>query len=48
MVKIASWMNGAIEEVKDEKLPSDKLERREFIKKYKVRIQKNKKLLSTF
>lgn len=45
MKKIASWISEAIEAVRGEKLPSDKMDRREFMKKYKVSVQKNKKLL---
>jgi len=45
MIKIARWMNEAIDEVKGEKLPFDKEKRREFWKDFKIRIVKNKKLL---
>lgn len=45
MVKVAKWMNDAINEVSDEELPSGKEERSEFIKSYKVRVWKNKNLL---
>jgi len=45
MIKIAKWLNEALNEVKDEKLPADKEKRREFWKGFKTRIVKNKKLL---
>lgn len=45
MVKVARWINAAIEEVRGEKLPTDKLERSKFIKDFRVRVAKNKKLL---
>jgi len=46
MVKIAKWMNEAIGEVSNHSLPSDKEERKEFWKKFKAEVYKNKKLLS--
>jgi len=46
MEKIASWISQVIEEVKNEKLPSDKAARIEFMKDFRVRTPKNKKLLS--
>lgn len=46
MVKIAKWMNDAINEVKDYQLPSNKDERSEFWKKFKKDIYKNKKLIA--
>ncbi len=46
MVKVAKWMNDAIEEIRSEVLPTDKEERSKFIKDYRVRIFKNKKLLA--
>lgn len=48
MVKIADWMNRVIEEVKNEKLPQDKDARSQFIKEFKTRVTKNRKLLSIF
>ncbi|MBI4098332.1 MAG: serine hydroxymethyltransferase [Candidatus Levybacteria bacterium] len=46
MVKVAVWMNSAIEEVRNEKLPSNKEERKEYWKKFKTDIWKNKDLLA--
>ena len=46
MVKIAKWMNEAIAETANYSMPSDKEERKEFWKKFRVEIVKNKKLLS--
>ena len=46
MNKIAGWINETIETVKDEKLPTEKLKRSEFIKNYKKRIVKNVNLLA--
>lgn len=46
MKKIASWINQAIDEVKNEKLPHVKEKRSEFIKDFKTRIAKNQKLLA--
>lgn len=48
MVKIAFWINQVIEEIKNEKLPTDKDSRSIFIKDFKKRIAKNKKPLSIF
>ena len=45
MVKISKWMNEAVEEVRHYQLPTEKEERREFMKKFRVEIVKNKKLL---
>ena len=45
MIKIAAWINQAIDEVNNEKLPEEKEKRSEFIKGFKLRIAKNKKLL---
>jgi len=45
MVKTASWINQTIEEVKGEKLPSQKEKRSGFIRDFRTRIAKNKKLL---
>lgn len=45
MIKIASWINRAIEEVKGEELPSSKEERIEFMKNFRSKVAKNKKLL---
>src|SRR3990167_8504686 len=45
MKKIAAWINQAIDEVKTEKLPDAKEKRAEFIKDFKIRVAKNKKLL---
>jgi len=45
MVKIAKWMNEAVEAVKSYQLPTDKEARKEFMKKFRVEVVKNKKLL---
>ena len=45
MRKIAAWINQTIEEIKDEELPDDRKKRAEFIKDFRYRIVKNKKLL---
>lgn len=44
MKKIAAWINEVVEEIKDEKLPEGKEERREFMKSYKNHLAGNKKL----
>ena len=46
MKKIPSWINQAVDEVKNEKLPDVKEKRAEFIKDFKVRVARNQKLLS--
>lgn len=46
MIKVASWISRAIEEVSGEKLPEDKEKRSEFWKEFKKRVHKNKKLLA--
>jgi len=45
MVKIATWINMVIEEVKNYKLPEKKEERAEFMRKVRLEIDKNKKLV---
>lgn len=45
MVKIAIWINEVIEEVSDEKLPDEKEERNDFMKNFKLRTSKNRRLL---
>lgn len=45
MVKIAEWMNDAIDEVSGEQLPDTKEGRSAFWKEYKKRVVKNEKLL---
>lgn len=45
MKKVAAWITSAIEEVKEEKLPTDKEERTKFWKESKARIGKNKNLI---
>lgn len=45
MVKVAKWMNDAVEAVRDQKLPDTKEERSAFMKKYRGEVVKNKKLL---
>lgn len=44
MIKVAKWINEAVETVSGEKLPDDKEKRSEFWKEYKNRIVKNNKL----
>lgn len=44
MQKIATWINTVIEEVKDEKLPDEKEARNEFVKNFKNRVTKNRRL----
>ncbi len=46
MVKIASWINRVMKEVEGEKLPSDREKRSDFVKAFRARADKNKKLLS--
>lgn len=46
MIKVANWINRAIEEVKNERLPDNKEERILFMKSFKKKIQINKKLLA--
>ena len=45
MEKIAMWINEVVEEVKSEKLPEVKEKRSAFLKDFRYRIGKNKKLL---
>lgn len=45
MIKVAKWINEAIEEVCGEVLPTEKTARSEFWKEFKQRVAKNKKLL---
>lgn len=45
MKKVAVWINRAVEEVRDETLPSEKEKRSEYWKTFKVKVWKNKKLL---
>lgn len=45
MKKVAAWINRAVEEIKNEKLPEEKEKRSEFMKEFKVRAGKNKNLL---
>lgn len=45
MKKIAAWISAAIDEVKGEKLPDAKEKRTEFVRDFKIRITKNRKLL---
>lgn len=44
MVKVASWINQAIESIKNEKLPHDKESRSQFWKDFRKRVVKNNKL----
>ncbi len=46
MVKIAAWINRAVEEVREHELPTDKQDRFEYFKKFKQEIWENKKLLA--
>lgn len=46
MVKIAKWMNEAVNEVSNHSFPNNKEERKEFWKKFKQEILTNKKLLT--
>ena len=46
MVKVAKWINEAISEAQKYQLPMVKEERKEFMKKFRAEIVKNKKLLS--
>lgn len=48
MVKIAAWINEAIEEAKSYQLPKEKEARREAFKLHKVQMRKNKKLSRIF
>lgn len=45
MTQIAQWTNDTIEEIKNEKLPNTKEKRSSFVKDFKARVAKNKKLL---
>lgn len=47
MVKVAEFINRAVEEVKGEQLPNIKEERIEFMKKFRSGVIKNRKLLET-
>lgn len=46
MVKIAGWINEAIDEVSKNPLPSNRESRKEFFKKFRQEVFKNKKLLA--
>lgn len=46
MIKIAKWINETINEVSNQIFPNDKEKRKEFWKKFRQEIVKNKKLLS--
>jgi len=46
MKKIGAWINAVVEVVKNEKLPSQKEKRKDFIKEFKSRAIKNKNLLA--
>lgn len=45
MAKIAAWINRAIEEIKNEKLPDAKEKRANFMRDFRTRAAQNKKLL---
>lgn len=44
MRKVGDWILGALDEIKDYRLPKDKEERIEYLKKFNTQIKKNKKL----
>ena len=46
MVKIAAWIKEVVDEIKGEKLPKEKENRAQFLKEFKQKYSKNKKLLS--
>lgn len=46
MIKIAAWINAAVEEISGEQLPEEKEERSEFWKAFRGRVVKNNKLLA--
>jgi len=46
MIQIAAWISEVIEEVKGYVLPTDKEARKELLKKFRLEIAKNKKLLA--
>lgn len=46
MVQIADWISQVIDEVKGYTLPTDKEQRKELLKKFRIEIAKNQKLLS--
>ena len=48
MKKVASWINRAIEVVKNERLPETKEERSPFMKDFRRRVWKNKELLKIY
>lgn len=45
MIRIAKWFDKAIAQVKNEVLPTDKIERSAYFKEFRVRVKKNKNLL---
>src|SRR3989344_102048 len=45
MIKIAAWINAAIDEIKAKKLPEVKEKRADFVRDFKTRVAKNKNLL---
>lgn len=45
MTKIAAWINEVVQEVKSEKLPDQKEKRASFVRDFRSRVAKNKKLL---
>lgn len=46
MVKVAEWINRVIDEVRGHKLPTDKEERIEFMRKFRKEVVEDKKLLA--
>lgn len=45
MIKVAEWIERAVEEVKDERLPDEKEARTEFMRSFRTKVWKNKNLL---
>jgi glycine/serine hydroxymethyltransferase len=46
MKKIAAWIAEVVNEVKNEKLPEEKEKRSDFVKAFRARADKNKRLLA--
>lgn len=45
MIKVGVWINEVVEEVRAEKLPAEKEQRNDFMKNFKLRASKNRRLL---
>ena len=45
MIKIATWFAEVVDEIKEERLPKEKEERKAFMKEFRNRVSKNKNLL---